>query len=261
MRKFFCLVAAFAALTSFAQTSVFNYGSSWKYLDNGSNQGTAWRSLFFDDQAWSAGNAELGYGDGDEATRNKAQILKLSADLGHYIADAHVPLHATSNYNGQKTGQRGIHGFWESRIPELLAESDWDFLISKAQYIKDPAAFIWARVRESAAAADTVLKTEAELSLRYPTSRKFAFEERNGIVIRQYASGFTVAYDRMLNGMTERRMRSSIFAIASFWYTAWVDAGQPDLPSSTPAFTAADQQEFDNLETAWRVLPIKGREH
>jgi regulation of enolase protein 1 (concanavalin A-like superfamily) len=43
-------------------------GSNWKYLDNGSNQGTAWRTTVFDDSAWKSGNAELGYGDGDEAT-------------------------------------------------------------------------------------------------------------------------------------------------------------------------------------------------
>lgn len=43
-------------------------GATWKYLDDGSNQGTAWLEPAFDDAAWSAGPAELGYGDGDEAT-------------------------------------------------------------------------------------------------------------------------------------------------------------------------------------------------
>ena len=56
--------------------------------------------------------------------RDGAQILKLSAEIGHYLADLHVPLHASSNHNGQLTGQAGIHGFWESRIPELLAERE-----------------------------------------------------------------------------------------------------------------------------------------
>jgi glucose/arabinose dehydrogenase len=41
---------------------------TWRYLANGSNQGTAWRALSFHDETWSTGNAELGYGDGDEAT-------------------------------------------------------------------------------------------------------------------------------------------------------------------------------------------------
>src|SRR5687767_9904937 len=43
--------------------------SVWKYLDNGSDQGTAWRAPGFDDSDWESGPAELGYGDGDEATR------------------------------------------------------------------------------------------------------------------------------------------------------------------------------------------------
>jgi acid phosphatase type 7 len=51
-----------------SQTSIISYGSSWKYLDNGTNQGTAWRATAFNDAAWASGNAQLGYGDGDEAT-------------------------------------------------------------------------------------------------------------------------------------------------------------------------------------------------
>jgi hypothetical protein len=49
-------------------TTLVGTGSSWRYLANGSNQGTAWRAGGFDDAAWPQGNAELGYGDGDEAT-------------------------------------------------------------------------------------------------------------------------------------------------------------------------------------------------
>jgi hypothetical protein len=48
--------------------NIVSAGSVWKYLDNGSNQGTAWRALGFDDSAWKSGPAQLGYGDGDEAT-------------------------------------------------------------------------------------------------------------------------------------------------------------------------------------------------
>lgn len=44
------------------------FGASWKYLDNGTNQGTAWRATAFNDAGWASGNAQLGYGDGDEAT-------------------------------------------------------------------------------------------------------------------------------------------------------------------------------------------------
>ena len=78
--------------------------------------------------------------------KNQAKILKYSAEIGHYIADAHVPLHASSNHNGQLTDQKGIHGFWESRIPELLADKEWDFFIGKAEYIKNPLTLSGKRV-------------------------------------------------------------------------------------------------------------------
>lgn len=161
--------------------------------------------------------------------KDKARILKLSTDIGHYLADAHVPLHTSSNHNGQHTGQRGIHGFWESRVPELLADAEWDFFVGKASYISNPLQFAWDRVLESAAAVDSVLHYEKELTQNFPEDRKYAFENRNGMVVRQYSTAFCRAYNELLHGMIERRMRQSIFAVASYWYSAWVDAGQPDL--------------------------------
>lgn len=181
------------------------------------------------------------------------RILKNSAEIGHYIADSHVPLHACSNHNGQFTGQKGIHGFWESRVPELLAESSFDFFIGKAAYIRDPGRYFWDRVLESARAADTVLQLEKSLTQAFPSDQKFAFEERNGILVRQYSSAFTRAYHQALNGMVERRMRQSIFSTASCWYTAWVNAGQPDLkPLAGRSFSEAEQQEWTELNRQWQ---------
>ena len=194
--------------------------------------------------------------------KNQARILKLSAEIGHYIADAHVPLHANSNHNGQFTDQRGIHGFWESRIPELLAEKEWDFFIGKADYIKNPGDFIWQRVLESAKASDSVLLFEKELSKTFPADQKFSFEERNGVTIRQYSAAFCIAYDKKLDGMIQRRMRQSIYAIASFWYTAWVNAGQPDLGSLlNKELSADDRKELEELNNAWKKGTIRGRDH
>lgn len=194
--------------------------------------------------------------------KNRARIIKYAAEIGHYIADAHVPLHTTRNHNGQLTGQRGIHGFWESRVPELLADREWDFFIGKAIYISNPERFIWARVLESAAAVDTVLKKEKELTLRFPADQKFAFEERNNVITRQYSNSFTRQYDALLKGMIERRMRQSIFAVASFWYTAWVNAGQPDLRNlSASNFTKEDNAEFEALNQAWKSKKMQVRDH
>ena len=184
--------------------------------------------------------------------KNYSSIMKNSAELGHYIADAHVPLHANSNHNGQYTNQHGIHGFWESRVPELLAEKEWDFMIGKAVYLKDPGAYIWDRVLESAKASDSVLNFEKELSKQFSADQKYSFENRNGKVIRQYSTSFALAFNKKLDGMVERRMRLSIQSIASFWYTAWVNAGQPDLKSLVKQkFSEADVAAFEEMNIKW----------
>lgn len=193
--------------------------------------------------------------------KDKVLILKLSAELGHYVADAHVPLHACHNHNGQYTNQKGIHAFWESRIPELLADKEFDFLIGRATHISDPLSFIWRVVLQSAAAADTVLKAERELSLSFPSDQKYAFEPRNGKIERQYASAFSVAYNRKLNGMIERRMRESIMATASLWYTAWVNAGQPDLQKLTDKPLSPEQvSETLELTERWKQGKVLGKD-
>ena len=161
--------------------------------------------------------------------KNKKDILKLSADLGHYIADAHVPLHSNTNHNGEQTGQEGIHAFWESRIPELFGDTKWSYFIGKANYIENKDYFIWKIILQSAAASDTVLNIDKKLSTQFPDSKKYSFELKNHKLLKQYSAEYATTYDDLLNHMTERRMRLSIYAIACFWYTAWVDAGQPDL--------------------------------
>lgn len=162
--------------------------------------------------------------------RNYEKILKYAADLGHYIGDAHVPLHCTSNYNGQLTGQHGIHGFWESRLPELYGE-EYDYLTEKCRYIENPLNEAWRIVEKSYQAHDSVLRFERLLNEKFPADRKYAYEQRGNVTVRVYSSEYSSAYDKMMNGMVERRMREAILMTASFWYTAWVDAGQPNLDS------------------------------
>ena len=79
-------------------------------------------------------------------------------------------------------------------------------------------------------------------------------------LLKQYSSEFTIAYNKMLNGMVERRMRLAIASVANFWYTAWVNAGQPDLKNlKDTTFTEEDIKEFETLNSAWKNSSIKGR--
>lgn len=191
---------------------------------------------------------------------NVDAILRLSADLGHYVGDSHVPLHATVNYNGQLTGQKGIHAFWESRLPELFHE-DYDYMVGRADYIKDPLDYAWTAVHGSFWAKDSVLDFDRELTKTFPEDQKYAFETRGRVLMKQYSVEYATAYNKMLGGMVERRMRRAIKAVGSLWYTAWVDAGQPDLDAlmlTAHKEKRSDEEELDKLFNSGK---IKGRLH
>jgi len=160
--------------------------------------------------------------------KDEKKILYYSANLGHYIGDACVPLHCTENYNGQLTNQYGIHGFWESRLPELYGDN-YDFLCGRAEYVSKIQDYCWQIIRESSAALDSVLSFERELNSNFSEDLKYAYEARGALTMRVYSQAYSKEFHAMLDGQVERRMRRAILAVSSFWYTAWVNAGSPDL--------------------------------
>ena len=156
------------------------------------------------------------------------RILKLSADIGHYIADANVPLHTSENYNGQLTGQEGIHGLWESRLPELFFDS-YDLFTGRAAYVKAPQKRAWEAIITAHQAVDSVLALEKKLSREFPATKQYSFEQRGTTLQKVYSRAYAKAYHTMLEGQVERQITASIKMVGDFWLTCWVDAGQPDL--------------------------------
>lgn len=192
--------------------------------------------------------------------KDPARILKVSAELGHYVGDAHVPLHTTENYNGQMTGQDGIHGFWESRLPELYARH-FDFVVGPASYVDDPLGAAWQAVRDSHAAVDSVLAIEAALT-RKMADRKYTFETKGRVTMKVYAEGFSRHYFRRLDGMVERRMRAAIKMTGNLWFSAWIDAGQPDLKELLHYKPTEQELAERKKELAtWRAQKLIVRSH
>lgn len=177
------------------------------------------------------------------------KILRLSAEFGHYVGDAHVPLHTTENYNGQLTNQHGIHGFWESRIPELFSES-YDFWVGKANYIEKTPDYFWKVVLESHQLVDSVLTIEKRLSQTFPSDQITCLEERLGHTIKTYCSDYAKAFSDRLEGQVERRMRDAILSVGSVWFTAWVDAGQPNLNEMMNSEVVNKTKEDEEIEKA-----------
>jgi len=192
--------------------------------------------------------------------KDPKKILNLSADIGHYIADAHVPLHTTENYNGQLTGQEGIHAFWESRLPELFC-AQYDFFVGKAEYIKNPQLAAWKAVESSSRQLDSVLLLEKNLTEKFG-EKKFSFETKGKQTVKVYSVEFSKAYHEVLSGMVEQRMRGAIKMLGDFWYTAWLDAGQPDLRAlinytPTEEELATRRKELEE----WKKEQLKARNH
>lgn len=183
-------------------------------------------------------------------------ILTASANLGHYIADAHVPLHLTQNYNGQLTNQTGLHALWESRIPELFA-GQYHCFAGKARYIQNPLAEAFKICRTSFMEVDTVLRFERILNKSFSADKKYVIEKRGKKEVKDYSVAYSRAYQQMMKGMVERRMRSSILAVGSYWYSAWVDAGQPDLNKLIKQpLTADERQKIQQEEALYRAKKL-----
>lgn len=191
--------------------------------------------------------------------KDAQRILKISAEIGHYIADANVPLHTTSNYNGQKTNQIGIHGFWESRLPELYADT-YDFFVGTATYEKSISKRTWEAINHSNTCLDSVLIFEQNLNTSFKTSKKYSIEERNGQTIKVYSKEYAKKYHEILNRQVERQMKRAIKMVGDFWYTAWVDAGQPDLNNIQYKPNDKEKEAEANEQKSWLQKLFKVRE-
>jgi hypothetical protein len=188
------------------------------------------------------------------AFRNKSKdsILFYAADLGHYIGDAHVPLHTTLNYDGQLTNQKGLHSLWESMIPELELNTYNLYSNRKAKYLKNPGQAIWTAVRHAHTLVPGVLNLEREVSKKFADSTKYRVQVRRGRESRSYTTAFARAYADALRPTVNQQLLASANMIADFWYTAWVNAGKPDMGDITRDFSKADKKELRYELDAYR---------
>ncbi|TPG45425.1 zinc dependent phospholipase C family protein [Flavobacterium pectinovorum] len=165
--------------------------------------------------------------------KNRAEILFLAADLGHYIGDAHMPLHTSANHDGQLSDQKGIHSLWESRLPELFAKN-YRLNVPQAIYYEDVHKATWDMINDTHSLAASLLAIDKKLRTSTPENKVFVVDAEGKVVKTKYNTAkfsdeYAAKLNKDLNGMVESQMRKAIAATASFWYTAWVNAGKPDL--------------------------------
>jgi hypothetical protein len=95
------------------------------------------------------------------------------------------------------------------------------------------------------------------VSAELADDRKYSYEQRGNVTIRTYSREFSQAYHRRLNGQVERQLRYAARLIGAFWYTAWVDAGQPDLTGLDQQPSAAAQLQLAQEAKAASAAPAK----
>jgi len=144
-----------------------------------------------------------------------------AAVLSHYIEDAHVPFHATGNYDGQATNQRGIHSRFEGELVlrNLSTLKLAPVTISPIGNIRD---FIFATLVESQSLVAPVLAADRQ-----------ATEARE-----YYDDGYFRVFREGAGPIVEKRMSEASSAVASAIVSAWTEAGNPPLPlagTRTPA--------------------------
>ncbi len=147
--------------------------------------------------------------------KNRDKALIYLSDLGHYVADGHQPMHTMMNYNGQMTGQKGIHFRYESvMVDSNLSTIKNDFHAEKAVYISSPLDFIFNYISDANSVSDILLNAD-----------NFAFKNADSRKDEEYYRLMWVK----TKYITETQIENAASDFASLFYSAWVDAGKPSF--------------------------------
>jgi hypothetical protein len=119
----------------------------------------------------------------------------------------------------------------------------------------------WHAIASAHNAVDSVLAEEKKLAVKFG-ERKYAFETKGKQTQKVYSQEYAKAYHQILDGMVERQMCASIKMIGNLWYSAWIDAGQPDvkeLISYQP--TEAELIKRKGMLELWKKSPAVAGDH
>jgi len=185
--------------------------------------------------------------------RDTLGIIRYSAELSHYVGDAFVPLHTTINYDGQLTDQKGLHGLWESQLPERFV-NEYKLTGEPAKYVKDPQAAIWGVLQQSYGFVGETFDRASKIEKAMKPDVRYTFSHRYGKTSRRYSDAFADAYDKAVGGMVNFRLKGAPTLVSSLWLTAWQDGGRPDLNAlMRPGKPTKDEREKLSVElAAWK---------
>lgn len=139
-------------------------------------------------------------------------VLFYSAWLTHYVSDAHVPFHAVVNYDGQLTGQPGIHARFEAFLFERYRDQ-WTIALKPIPAVRNPRDFVFGVVLAGTQLVPPILKSDLE-----------AIGSRE-----EYDDAYYAAFFKANRAVLERRLNEAIAASAAMIAGAWEAAGKPPV--------------------------------
>jgi len=160
---------------------------------------------------------EISYSSLVDAFKRKdiTRIILYASDLAHYVADGHQPLHTTLNYNGQLTDQKGIHFRHEiDLINNNIQEIESRLTLAKPIYVSNLTGFIFNYIEESNYNVDLILIAD-----------KHSYQ-RSG---REYNDNYFKLLWQRVRFVTINSIDRAAQNLASLIYSAWTDAGKPQL--------------------------------
>lgn len=152
-------------------------------------------------------------------------VLERAAVLGHYVGDAHVPFHAILNYDGQLTGQHGIHARYESEmVDRYLRQIEAEMAPGDARSGALPVELVFEALVESAALTDEGLRADRESA----GASDFAATPEDD----RYADPYYSAFFEREGPRLTARLSLAAERLGSLWLSAWEEAGRPALPAA-----------------------------
>ncbi|HEX7880983.1 MAG TPA: hypothetical protein VF720_16350 [Candidatus Eisenbacteria bacterium] len=174
--------------------------------------------------------------------RDWTAAVAAAGDIGHYAGDLHQPLHLTSNYDGQESGQRGLHSRFESRLTGKHM-TDFTPFPGAASFVADPLEREFAWINTTYPGVSVILAAD---------------------LAAKSAAGGSTSSDTYYNSMWEQLGQDTwywiglaSFDIASFWYSAWIEAGAPPLPGTSPVEPATWSRIKGLLVAGGATRPVR----
>lgn len=145
-----------------------------------------------------------------------AKAVLFASDLGHYVADATMPLHITRNYNGQYSGNYGIHGRYENEMIDLFL-AEMEYAGNEISLITDVDDYIFNRIYSNYQYVDSVLAAD-----------DYARAVAGNTTSPEYLQALWEKSERF----TVPLFSQASHTLAELIFTAWTEAGRPVINGS-----------------------------